>query len=571
MKYILSIILLLASLGIVRADDLSIGYCDGDVVDASLSQTSASAVAIKLNADAFSMYCHSKITGARIGLTSDAPGGIVVFVRSSLDGRNLYEMKTGALFKGWNDISFTTPVDYPQGDIVVGTTSSGYVGISGDAWTNGCWVLNGGKWTDMSASEGQSLCLQALIDGDSYHTVDAALLSLSSATVSKGKAFSLSGKLRNNTSQDATTAKIAYRIGDKEATCDVSLDDILPGEIGSFTLPVEAPDTIGNYTLEATLQSINGQDDEFAANNTATTSIKVLGEVVPKKVLIEEFTTQGCSNCPAGQTRIAEGVKGLDNYVLVAHHYGAGTDIFTASGSSVLQRFYNSSTTFAPAMMIDRTNMTELGVSTSGPVLNVLESDQIRKMVNHFASSTASVSVGIKRDYDEASRQLKIQAGSHVVEGSVITGTPALHVLLIEDGVIAEQSPDLANYQHNHICRRFVTPVNGEPITFVGGAEIEKTYTVTLPADWDASNMHIVAFVSNYDLNDCNNCQVYNVEQVDLVGHDAIETGIATTQTNAVGVPTAIYDVQGSLRNHLSRGINIVRYSNGEVRKVMAR
>ena len=82
--------------------------------------------------------------------------------------------------------------------------------------------------------------------------------------------------------------------------------------------------------------------------------------------------------------------------------------------------------------------------------------------------------------------------------------------------------------------------------------------------------MHVVAFVSNYNKNDCNDCHVYNAISVTLQGNDNINTGIAyTTQANATPMPIAIYDVEGRKILDMKKGLNIVRYTDGRVRKVM--
>ena len=68
------------------------------------------------------------------------------------------------------------------------------------------------------------------------------------------------------------------------------------------------------------------QVDEYAFNNTLSAPLRVLSEIVRRKVLVEEFTGQQCSNCPAGRTNIEEGMKDEDHYVMIAHHTGYGTD-----------------------------------------------------------------------------------------------------------------------------------------------------------------------------------------------------------------------------------------------------
>ncbi len=567
MKHIISMALLAMSFNAAFADDISLGYCDGSVIDLSVSASSQTSVAVKFADSEFGMYHGSRITGVRIGAGSDIPKGVTVFLRDKLSGKNIYSMQTSALYQGWNDVDFGTSIDYPEGDLVVGyTISQGKIGLSGDAWTDGCWMLDGKTWTDRSSENGCSLCMQVVIDGDSYNKTDGALLRIDDTTVGKGNSFKLTGKLRNNTNSDLDNACISYTINGvtKEQTFD--FDAILPGEIGSFSMDADAPSETGDYKLTASLKSVNGIADEYAGNNTTTADIDVIGELVKKNVLVENFTTQTCVNCPAAHTRLEEALKGRDDYVLVAHHYGNGTDNLTAFGSSDLQWFYNSNSMYAPGLMVDRVNM----MDEPGPICVVPESSTITSMLNTETKNLAPVAVSVLRNYDSETRKLDIRVNAHVVEGESIGDTPVINVLLTEDDIIAKQSPNYENYQHNNVCRRFVTPVYGDPVVFVDNNELHKDYSETLPATWNVENMHVVAFVSNYNKNDCNDCHVYNAISVTLQGNDNINTGIAyTTQANATPMPIAIYDVEGRKILDIKKGLNIVRYTDGSVRKVM--
>ena len=554
-----------------QADDVSLGYCDGATIGQRVDRETTTSVAVRFADTDFSMYHGSRIIGVRIGAGSDMPQGVTVFVRDSLTGTDLYTMRTPPLYQGWNDVTFDQPVDYPAADLVVGyTMAAGKVGLSGEAWTDGCWMLGGGAWKDCSNEQGSSLCIQALLDGESYGVNDAALLRIGWATAGKGTRFSFDGRLRNNTNTDIDHVAITYTIGGVTKEQEVSFESILPGEIGAFSVEAEAPATPGDYTISTTISSVNGLADEFEANNTATAQLSVVGELVKKMVLVENFTTQTCVNCPAAHTRLADALKGRDDYLLVAHHYGNGTDNLTAFGSSDLQWFYNSNTMYAPAMMIDRVNL----MDEPGPISFVPESATIAAMLDEESAKVAPVAISLLRYYDSASRTVRIRVNTHVVEGQEVGADPVVSVLLLEDGIIAAQSPGYENYQHDHVCRRFVTPVYGDAMTFVGSEEQHCDYTETIPETWNPENMHIVAFVSNYNQDDCNDCHVYNATSVTLDGQDDIETGIVEHLSSAVASsrPVAEYNLSGQrvATNVGAKGIYIVRMSDGAVRKVLS-
>ena len=83
-------------------------------------------------------------------------------------------------------------------------------------------------------------------------------------------------------------------------------------------------------------------------------------------------------------------------------------------------------------------------------------------------------------------------------------------------------------------------------------------------AGWKPENMRVVAFVSNHDTGNPNNCEVYNAEEVPVTDGSGVE-GIIGDEP----VISAIYDLSGQRIEKFRKGVNIVRYSDGSVRKVM--
>ena len=70
---------------------------------------------------------------------------------------------------------------------------------------------------------------------------------------------------------------------------------------------------------------------------------------------------------------------------------------------------------------------------------------------------------------------------------------------LIEDGIVALQMmPDGSSnddYVHNHVFRAAVNGTWGEDVTVKEGEATNKQYTYTLPENWNAENVSVVAFV----------------------------------------------------------------------------
>ncbi|MGI6224199.1 MAG: Omp28-related outer membrane protein [Prevotella sp.] len=557
------------------ADDISLGYCDGGQVESSLS--GATKVAVGFPPEEFPMYEGSTIIGVRIGVNSDVMAGVKVFLRSSLDGDNLYTMTTPTLYQGWNDVYFDETIAYPAGDLYVGYDVSDAVspGVSGTTTSNSCYTYINGTWKDQTADGVQPLCVELLISGDSYTHNDAGLISVNPLTVSADKQFNFTGVIRNNTNQVLSSVRMSYDLGDGPQEADATVNDVIPGETGTFSLPAMAG-AVGEYTANLNIISVAGQADEYDFNNSASGELKVVGEVVPRKVLLEEFTGLRCSNCPSGHARLELALKNETDYIEVAHHWGFGTDDLTATGSTEYTWFYNSDNTFAPGMMIDRRTWSdEYGLQTNGgeegsPVFVVPQAELIQVLMDEAKKQEAEAAVTIKRNYDAASRQLTICVGVKQIAGMTIGDDPVLTIDLIENGIHAAQAGSTdENYEHNNVNRMFVTDPMGDPVNLSTDDYTYATYTVNMSEDWNVDNMNIVAFVSNYNKQDCNDCNVYNAEEVTLNGNDDIPSYISqpTAANNASVI--AIYNASGVRMQQMQRGLNIVKFSDGTTRKVV--
>lgn len=554
------------------SDDISIGYCDGNNVSEELSGMSA--VAIRLPADEFPMYQGSRIIGVRIGLGANCDKGVNVFLRDRLDGTDLYTFKTGALYKGWCDVLFDEPVDYPASDLVVGYEVAsgvrpGVSAVSGYTSSDGCLALANGSWTDYTNQGVSPLCIQLLVAGDSYAVNDAALLTVDDLVTGNGSPFELTGVIRNNTNSILREVDLTLDADGELREGKAMVADVLPGELGSFTFPVEGIDRSGKYDCKVDIDAVAGNADEYDFNNECGVSIRFVDELVTRKVLVEEFTGQNCPNCPAGKERIGDAMKGLDDVVMVAHHTGFGNDDLTATGSTRLHFFYNDpgGSTYAPAVMTDRVQYS----GNPGPVCQIGEPEEIRARILARQKRPAEVALILKRDYDPSARTLKIQTAVKQVEGMEVGGNPVINIMLVENGIIAYQRPNYNDYQHDEVNRLFVTDVLGDPLQLSVTDSVYATYELTVNDSWNVGNMEIVAFVSNYDSANCNNCMVYNAESCALVGNDNIPgSGVGDTVATEKRI-SGIYSISGVLLDSMQPGVNIIRYTDGTVRKLVVR
>lgn len=214
---------------------------------------------------------------------------------------------------------------------------------------------------------------------------------------------------------------------------------------------------------------------------------------VAKRVLIEEFTGQGCVNCPSANETIKQlqATYGKDNVIAVSIHSGPfGTTLtgkpyplYTETGDY----YYNLwGVQEQPSAMIDRH-----GVVSNYMTWGTLVYNAIQQSAPLFLDVTCS--------YDEGTSTASISVnaeGVNPVEGK-------LQVWLIEDSIVSLQFKEGnvidQNYMHNHVFRKSVNDVMGDDFSIGEGEEKTVEYTTEIDSEWNARNVSAVVFVYNGD------------------------------------------------------------------------
>ena len=88
--------------------------------------------------------------------------------------------------------------------------------------------------------------------------------------------------------------------------------------------------------------------------------------------------------------------------------------------------------------------------------------------------------------------------------------------------------------------------------------------------EFNKKQLKVVAFMSKYDSSDPNNCTIDNGAVISLQKKKVIPSAI-TTPTKSFAKEVARYTVDGQLISAPQHGINIVKMSDGSVRKVFVK
>jgi len=342
----------------------------------------------------------------------------------------------------------------------------------------------------------------------------------------------------------------------------------------------------GNQTLNITISNVNGGGETDLSDNSLSKNILVYTNSVARKILLENFTTAQCPNCPPVHTMLENYVSSQPNAILIAQHAGYYTDDMTIPENTELLAMYNAGgPTFAPALAIDRYKFDD-GLNgqdpTPGPVFWPNSTSATYARMDAKLNEPSFVTVEINGEFDGGT-SLELDISGDFVEDLSSNLDMRLVVYLMEDGLVYSQSGGSSNYVHNNAMRDAVSATWGDPIGVSGitGDSFFKHYSYTLDASWNPANMQVVAFVANYG--DINHRDVLNTEerelsqllvlstQSELLNKINIYPNTASDYVvvdNAQGFDLAIYNLLGRqvlLKDNLSNNetISLLNLSNG--------
>lgn len=218
------------------------------------------------------------------------------------------------------------------------------------------------------------------------------------------------------------------------------------------------------------------------------------------------------------------------------------------------------------------------------------DQDNVVSMLNTIIKESAAYypsfsTVGIDSKLDDATGKLSIKVmGKLINQYQQLIGDDArLTVYLTEDKIIGKQNTGGSiakpRFTHNYVLRKIVTGTLGDALQ-TNGNSYENDYEVELDDAWKSKNMHIIAFVSRpmketekdgktalaSAMNDLwvDNTNMVAVGESDLTG---ISNVINWNEVKEVGR----YTIDGQKLNAPTKGINLVKLSNGQTIKVVVK
>lgn len=476
-----------------------------------------------------------------------------------------------ALKDGANDFELTTPYEVKNEAFYVGysfTSSANYpVRCGGTDAPNAFLLSVPGRieWADLKGEGFGKLAFQILVEGATINNDCASIANFGPTVAGPGQSLEVPVTITNGGGNDINN--ISYTVSVNGSTSEektISTPAIPFNGSRQVNAIVNTASEEGEFTYTITITKVNGNTNT-SKHPSATGIITTIANLktFPRNVLIEEFTTEYCGYCPqaaAGLSSFMTNYPDLANRVgVVCHHAGYYTDWLTVKASEYYTWFYNSNSTYAPAFMYDR-----YAWDGNTPVESRQgNAEGYKARVEARMKEVSYANINLTANFDAGMNAVNVTAECE--QGWNFSSTPArITLFLTEDNVNAQsQAGAGGSFIHQHVLRS-VNETWGAILNWSQNKAVYN-YTFNLDSSWKTGDLKIVAMISGYDKDDPTNCVVENV----AVAIPGTATSIDGCKDNVDEVER--YSLDGRKMAAPQRGLNIIRMSDGSIKKVIVK
>ena len=528
------------------------GPCEGQVSEKGYGKPGNGTIsaAVVITKEQLARYAGAHVKGVRISLvTTDGFSGLRVWLRHSLSDANADSTVVAAPQTGWNEILFADGGTVGgDEDIVVGYSfeqevTAKCMSVAGPVSANGYWVAKNGEWMDKSGDNVGSLGIELIIEGDNVPENDLGITSAKYDIVTEyGSPFNVTVCVQNISNNPVSGYSYSYRLGDIVLPETAVNKALAPFGRDTLSFSVQSDAVAKGVKIPVEI-TVAADGDGYSPNNTATAYLSTYdgsNTQYHHNVLLEEFSTEQCGNCPRAINAIEQCMEmGYDkNVIQVTHHSGFNFDFLSTADDATMEWFYGGKGVYAPAAMLDRLDdsllKTVLGGKEGTPVMSVGYANTYQLGLKYATSRPAFVSVTPVCSYDAESRRLDITVDVEKDEVfDAQCAAPRLTVVILQDSILHHHQAGYSSstFKHRHVYRASVTPLFGDLLEW-NGNRAQAKYSYTLPeaiaselfyeeaydknVELVARDVEVVAFVGNYNPDDCTDCTVFNAGRYDL-------------------------------------------------------
>lgn len=592
-KILLSLFALLASFEVSNAQvsGMNIGYCHGKLgpfpstsdtyfSDLSTKKKTWTSGAILIKKEKINSLVGNQIREIHAGLISKLNvDSLAVWVSESLDGPVLSTDTIATPAKGWNTVALTKPVD------ITSDMQTLYVGYSYHQKSTSkamscpktpepgysCFIRSGNdEWKDYSND--YTVSVEALVYGDKLPKYDLTLSALDvqqNYVVDNGN-LEFTMKVFNNATVTINGFDAVCTVDGSDEKYIVHCDSsIAYNESKTITMTI-SPTAIqtmdpATRTLTVTLTNFTEGEDEIPSDNTLSGTFNVTLHSFVRNVLLEEFTTEKCTNCPRVASYVHDAMNEPEfqgRLNTMENHAGYYTDSFTATFHNDWTWLFDN--LYAPAVLYDRHAEDGAVTAVTCPNSKLELFEGIRKRLRE----TAFVSLKVTADVDGENQKINVKVtGTRAKEN--FTKNPArITVVLTETNLAAiSQAGAGGDYTHYNVGRR-VNSIWGDVLEWNGD---DYTYECSIPytQNYVLDNLGILAFIHDYDPDDKTKCDVANSAAITSAEFTGKSTGICAPKASVNEAQAQYFDLQGRKLSTPTKGFNIVKRNGRFIKQIL--
>ena len=325
---------------------------------------------------------------------------------------------------------------------------------------------------------------------------------------------------------DAVTFTVKYGATDVSRDKSMNLIRTFNGEkmglsagANSFTTTVA-----GTYTFKARYYKGGEYISEEEVTVEAISAVAGEAQNFRHKLLGMQFTSIGCQNCPT-LSNVIKSIQASEPNRLVPVSFHIDFQISDPMKIAMGDTYYNAlKGNGLPMFYLDLYEGEKMTSNRS-----VIESEMAKRVENY----PPTCGVAINTSYDTQSRELTITPRIKSNTASVYRYL----VMLVEDGIVAQQYGATGDYTHNNVVRAVLSDNiygtrfnNGATLAVGVDTPLSTPLKITLAKNWKPENMRVVVSAlttsdggMTYNCNNTNECQVgksvgYAIESISKNG-----------------------------------------------------
>ena len=541
-----------------------------------------------------------KVVGMRVALPADGIGTITAKLYTyTTEGGNIKydlvaEREIASTKKGWNDCTFSTPytLDFSKVEgVMLGFTYTQKKGSSSECYAISLLkegtieptyvTMEGSSKLQAFGSEKYgNLTVQAIVEKE-YPAKDIVLHNV---TFSKFTKAANNSKFTVNVSNFGTSDINSYTLTasiDGKQIKEQTITGVVNGSMKADVVEIPTTDVqLGARKIKFVITKGDGAAPTGNTKNDAYEADINLYETGLKrqKQLVEQFTSVTCTWCPTGSKFLKKLQEKRKDLAWVALHGPMGAkDPYQTNQSMAIMKALGVNG--YPTAAFNRTLID--GDLTPAVASYYNSAEESIKMFGNIFDQTdenlpAFVNIDIVAKADKLANgrsQMVVDVkGTGVKNAADFLKDYGLYVYVTEDGLVSSQidkGKKIKNYVHDNTFRQCLTNINGDNITW-SGDNFDKQFTYDIPADYNASKMHVVAFVAPKLGNSATPMTELVVNQTNMV-EVTTTAGIEDATVDTDNEIVARYNLAGQKIDTAQKGVNIVKYKNGKVVKVVVK